>query len=95
MFNPALRQALYQPQRCHRARAASETHCRPLCCSGFANLAVGLRPDVDVFEGAAAEFVLGLLLAFLVSYSAELGSGCVGWLKSAMSGGSRGRRKGT
>ncbi|GAB4823247.1 hypothetical protein N2152v2_010293 [Parachlorella kessleri] len=41
---------------------------------GFSNMAVGLRPDVDVFEGAACEFVLGLLLAFTISYSGELKS---------------------
>ena len=43
-------------------------------CRGFSNMAVGLRPDVDIFEGAACEFVLGLLLAFTISYSGELKS---------------------
>lgn len=52
--------------------------CLPACLPGrgFPSLAVGLRPGVDVFEGAAAEFVLGLLLAFVVLVAGDLRSRC-------------------
>jgi hypothetical protein len=49
-------------------------HPTPVCCRGFASMAVGLRPDVDIFEGAACEFVLGLLLAFIVTLSTHFKS---------------------
>ncbi len=77
----------YLPRlRCSQEGAQGKVHC---CCRhahraepsralagrrGFANLAVGLRPDVDIFEGAACEFVLVLLLAFIVTYSTHFKS---------------------
>jgi hypothetical protein len=40
-------------------------------------MAIGLRPGVNMLEGATCEFVLGALLAFTVLWSSQFKSGCV------------------
>lgn len=39
---------------------------------GLSNAAVGVRPGITLLDGAACEFVLGSLLAFIVLYSGTL-----------------------
>lgn len=39
-------------------------------------MAVGLRPGVGLLEGAACEFVLGALLAFVALWAGRLHSRC-------------------
>jgi hypothetical protein len=55
----------------------SYPHCLPLpsLCSALSGNALGLRPGTGLLGGAACEFVLGALLAFVVLWSAQLRSG--------------------
>lgn len=47
-------------------------------------MAVGLRPDVSILEGAACEFVLGAVLAFVVLWAGQLRSRCARAARSGM-----------